>query len=281
MHNYHMTVRSIIGNKNNYFLSFLLSSMLFVLSFLLICNLEVVRAQNNPAAGAALSVKVNQGEGETIDTGDILVLSNEGDYFLAKKAYDGRLVGVVSDEPAISFNDTFLEEGKHFMVSQGEAFVNVSTINGAIKKGDFITSSEKAGIGQKADNSGQILGIALQPYDAGSSDDIGDILVQVDPRPNVLSDVKVNLIDAWRKGTEAPFLTPLTSLRYVLAALVTAGAFVVGFSSFGKASGKGVEALGRNPLAEKTIKKGMVFNMVLTFFIMSVGLVLAYLILVL
>lgn len=256
---------------------------LCTLSFLtlFVFVLKPAFAQNNPAVGAATSIAVTQEEGETVDSGDILILSDAGEYFLAKKAYDGRIVGVVADDPAISFNDTFLEEGKHFMVSQGEAFVNVSTVNGPIEEGDFITSSDRSGIGQKAEISGQILGIALQPYNAESPDEYGDILVQVDPRPNVISEAKVNLIDAWRKGTEAPFLTPLTSLRYILAALVTAGAFVVGFSSFGKTSGKSVEALGRNPLAEKTIRKGMIFNMILTFFIMLTGLVLAYLILVL
>ncbi len=230
----------------------------------------------NPATGAALSVYTE----DTVSSGDIMVLAEGGKYFKSIKTYDERMFGVVTDAPALSIEDTLLTDGV-FVTSGGEAFVNVSTINGPIKKGDFITSSSIPGVGQKADVSGQVLGIALQDYNVESSEQVGDILVQIDVKPNVVSDVKVNLIEAWRKGTQAPYLTPLTSLRYVLAALVTGGAFVIGFASFGKTSGSGVEALGRNPLAHKTIERGIVFNMLLTAGIMLAGLVLAYLILVL
>lgn len=249
--------------------------LVLLLSFL---NREIhAQEQLELSTGAATSIVV---QNEDVEPGDIIILSEDGNYFLSSKAYDSRMVGVIVRDPAVAFNDLNLENSV-FLISQGETFVNVSTVNGNIKKGDFITSSSVPGIGQKADVSGQVLGIALQSYESESPDQVNDILVQLDIKPNVVSDVKVNLIEAWRKGSEAPFLTPLTSLRYILAALVTAGAFVVGFSSFSKASGKGVEALGRNPLAESTIKKGMVFNMILTFFIMLIGLVLAYLILVL
>jgi F0F1-type ATP synthase membrane subunit c/vacuolar-type H+-ATPase subunit K len=130
--------------------------------------------------------------------------------------------------------------------------------------------------------SGQVVGIALQDYSSDNPELVDDILVQLDIRANVIQqNVRVNLIDALRSGTQAPFLTPLTSLRYILAALITGGAFVIGFASFGKTSGSGVEALGRNPLAHKTIQRSIVFNLILTAVIMMVGLVLAYLILVL
>ena len=173
-------------------------------------------------------------------------------------------------------------ENRSYVVSGGEAFVKVSTVNGDIVKGDFVTSSEISGVAQKADRSGQVIGVALQDYSAESPDIVDDILVQLDIRAKMIaSNVRVNLIEALRSGTQAPFMTPLTSLRYILAALVTAGSFVIGFASFGKTSGSGVEALGRNPLAHKTIQRSIVFNLILTAVIMLAGLTLAYLILVL
>jgi len=63
--------------------------------------------------------------------------------------------------------------------------------------------------------------------------------------------------------------------------MVVIASFVVGFSSFGKISGKSVEALGRNPLASRDIKSAVVFNFIFTFGIMIIGIVLSYLVLVL
>lgn len=259
----------------------ILSSFLILglFSFFLFLGVGSVFAQSltDPAAGSAISVPVNE---EIINPGDIIILAAGGQYFKANEPYDSRMFGVVTGEPALALEDTLLENGQ-LVISSGEVFVHVSASNGPIEKGDFITSSTIPGVGQKADVSGQVLGIALQEYKPEDPEQINDILVQVDIRPNVMNDVKVNLIEAWRKGTQAPFLTPLTSLRYILATLVTGGAFVIGFASFGKTSGSGVEALGRNPLAANTIKRGIVFNMVLAGIMMLSGLVLAYLILVL
>jgi len=66
-----------------------------------------------------------------------------------------------------------------------------------------------------------------------------------------------------------------------LAALIVAATFIIGFSTFGKSSGRTIAALGRNPLAQRSIKTAMIFNMILAFGVMLIGLALAYLILVL
>jgi len=230
------------------------------------------------STGTAQSVFVESSR--PAEAGDIISI-REGKYILSDKAYDSALFGVVTDEPSVVINDLALE-GRVFTVSSGEAFVKVSIKNGAINSGDFITSSDIPGVGQKADQSGQIVGIALQPYSPQDPTAVSDILVNVDIRANLIEgNVRVNLIEALRSGAQSPFLTPLTSLRYILAALVTAGSFILGFASFGKASGTGVMALGRNPLAHKEIQRSIILNMILTAVIMVVGLLLAYLILVL
>ncbi|MCA9389954.1 hypothetical protein KC571_00970, partial [candidate division WWE3 bacterium] len=99
----------------------------------------------------------------------------------------------------------------------------------------------------------------------------------VDPDPNV----QVNLLEVLRSGLESPFLSPVASLRYLLAVLIVLASFVIGFASFSRISGNGVEALGRNPLAKRSIQATIVFNFILTAFIMFIGLGLAYLILIL
>jgi F0F1-type ATP synthase membrane subunit c/vacuolar-type H+-ATPase subunit K len=230
------------------------------------------------STGTALSVFIEADR--EVETGDVISVI-DGMYKLSVVSYDSALFGVVTEDPALAMEDIALEN-RSFVVSGGEAFVKVSAINGDIAKGDFITSSEIPGVAQKADMSGQVIGVALQDYSAESVDIVDDILVQLDIRAKMIeSNVRVNLIEALRSGSQAPFMTPLTSLRYILAALVTAGSFVIGFSSFGKTSRGGVEALGRNPLAHKTIQRSIVFNLILTAVIMFAGLTLAYLILVL
>ncbi len=247
------------------------------LSFLYVFLLPRPAFSLGIATGTAISVVV---EDQDVVPGDIISYI-EGKYVKSSKTFDPAMFGVVTNEPAMTIDDTNLEDSV-FVVSDGEAFVRVSTTNGEIKSGDFITSSSIPGVAQKAHVSGQMLGIALQDYSAEDPETIDDILVQLDIKfSTVESNVRVNLIDALRSGFQAPFLTPLTSLRYILAALITGGAFVIGFASFGKTSGSGVEALGRNPLAHKTIQRSIVFNLILNAIIMMTGLALAYLILVL
>ncbi len=268
-----MTVTPIAQNAPK---SRILATAAVLVAFLFLAVPQRVFALGT-ATGTAISVVV---EDQNVAPGDIISY-RDGKYVKSSAAYDQAMFGVVTNEPALEIDNTNLQNSV-FVVSEGEAFVKVSTVNGEIKKGDFITSSDIAGAGQKADVSGQVLGQALQDYSAQSPDAIDDILVQLDIRATIVSsNVRANLVDALRSGIQAPFLTPLTSLRYLLAALMTGGAFIIGFASFGKTSGRGVEALGRNPLAHKTIQRSIVLNLILNAIIMMAGLVLAYLILVL
>ena len=92
---------------------------------------------------------------------------------------------------------------------------------------------------------------------------------------------KGNLLETVRQALLSPTLTPLASLRYVLASIMAVGAFILGFWYFGRVAKTGVEAIGRNPLAGRTIQLGVILNLLLTGVIMASGLVVAYLILVL
>ena len=56
--------------------------------------------------------------------------------------------------------------------------------------------------------------------------------------------------------------------------------FVFGILHFGKMAKSGVEALGRNPLAAKTIQFGILLNVLIAIVIMALGLGIAYLVLI-
>ncbi len=188
--------------------------------------------------------------------------------------YDSSVMGVYTENPAILLENTSLIEGKP-VISSGKVYVRFT---GSIKKGDYVTTSDKPGIGQKATRNGYVLGSALEDFDGPS----GKILVALGMRPAVLaSSTADNLWEALRQGLSSLYLTPLSALRYVMAMIITLAAFVLGFIYFGRVAKSGVEAVGRNPLAGRTIEFTVILNVILTGLIMGSGLLLAYLILVL
>ena len=229
------------------------------------------------SSGIGFTIPIDE---EIGNSGDI-VRYNEGEYKLSAKLRDPDIVGVLVEEPVAYVEDIYITNTK-LIVSTGEVEVNVSNKEGEIKEGDHITSSDIPGVGVKANENGPVIGMALEDYSPGDPEAIDKIYVLLDVKYYVRGSPGItNVLTALRAGLEAPFLSPVISLRYILAALVAGASFLLGFRSFSKVSGSSVEALGRNPLASKTIKRVVVFNFVLTFSIMLGGLVIAYLILVL
>ncbi|MBD3366535.1 hypothetical protein GF360_04350 [candidate division WWE3 bacterium] len=227
----------------------------------------------------AITIPFDSAEAET---GDLIVVE-DGEYTYAQKDYHENMYGVVVEEPAIALNDRTLDaENSIRVISSGEAYIKVSTINGDIKMGDFLTSSSIEGVAQKADVSGYVIGTALEDYANENTDATSVILAHIDIKSAYIPNrSQKNLLNFLKTGATAPILSPLTTFRYLISAMVVIASFIVGFSSFGKISGKSVEALGRNPLAGRDIKSAVVFNFIFTFGIMIVGIVLSYLILVL
>jgi hypothetical protein len=219
---------------------------------------------------------------EEAETGDLIVVE-KGEYTYAQKDYHENMYGVVVDDPAISLNDRNLgEDNSVRVISSGEAYIKVSSVNGNIKVGDYLTSSQIEGAAQRADVSGYVVGTALDSYTNDNTEAVGTILADVDIKSAYVPNrSQKNLLNFLKTGATAPLLSPLTTFRYLISALVVIASFIVGFSSFGKITGESVEALGRNPLAGKEIKSAVVFNFIFTFGIMIVGIILSYLILVL
>lgn len=231
-------------------------------------------------SGTAISLQLENPEGIPIEDGAI-VSYNQGVYALSKSQYDPNIYGIVSSVPLISLEDRSLTD-YHLVDSHGELEVIVSNTNGDIKAGDYITTSVILGVGMKATVSGHAVGVALEDFTPTDPDGTGRLLVFVDIGPKyVETGLGASVLTALESGLSAPFLHPLISLRYILAALVTAATFIISFRSFARVSGSSVEALGRNPLAGKSIKRVVFFNFLLTFFIMMGGLGIAYLILIL
>lgn len=205
----------------------------------------------------------------------------DGEYVLSLEAYDDNLFGIVSHNPALYLEDQNLDS--YVLVgNKGDMDVRVSTKSGAIKKGDYLTSSEIPGVAQLADKSGRVVGVALEDYDTEDPNEIGLITANIDIKSHLKQEsLTENLLTVISDGLSSAFLTPLASLRYIMALIVTAITFAIAFLSFSRLTSRGVEALGRNPLAGSSIRSVIIFNFILTFIIIASGLAIAYLILVL
>lgn len=221
--------------------------------------------------------------------GDILVTTDKG-LFRVSKGFDSKMFGVVSDQPILVYRNNDIK-GKP-VVRSGTVTVNVTTLNGPIKYGDYITSSQIPGKGQKASESGYVLGIALATFDGTGAD-------QVDgPFGKVASGkIPVAIKIEYAELTNPRFLSRLfsfigssflenindpkkfgTVVRYIAAGLIVLLSFTFGFLTFSRSIVKSIEALGRNPLAKATIQLSILINIALLVVTGIIGIVASILI---
>lgn len=216
---------------------FILSGVVFAQGFPLIAsNLEVADLEAKP--------------------GDIMAKSEKG-LVRATVPYDPNLFGVVTENPLMVFSKPTASTLP--IATWGEALVKVTIKNGEIKRGDFITSSEIPGAGQKATQPGFVLGRAMEDFEK----DQGMIRVLVSVQyinPTPTRSFINEAINAFLLGLKDPANLP-DILRYLFALFVGGGSFILGFTAFIKALHKGVEGIARNPLAKKSIVAAMLINL--------------------
>lgn len=238
-------------------------------------SLDGLLAQENPLPGIAIPEKISG----SVEDGH-LICSTSGGYALCDSEYSSAIYGVVNFNPAAAFETG--AAGTFLVINDATAGVKISSINGNIKEGDYLTSSKTAGVAMKATRNGFVLGTALGVYENSDPNAVGEVNVSINIHPTIsLSDARVNLIQAIKDGFATQVWGPVASLRYILAALLVITSFVLGFLFFGRVVKTGIEALGRNPLAGRMIQLTVVFNIFLTIVIVGVGIGIAYLILIL
>ncbi len=80
-------------------------------------------------------------------------------------AYDPHLMGVVSTQPGLVIGEPVTEGTMVFLALAGRVPVLVSTENGPIQPGDYLTSSSQKGVAMRATKPGMVVGQAMEPYD--------------------------------------------------------------------------------------------------------------------
>ncbi len=99
----------------------------------------------------------------SIREGEIVSLTGDGVSQVTKSSipYDSHAIGVISTKPGVVMGEAD-GAGKPVIVGlAGRVPVKVSTKNGDIKPGDYITTSDIPGIGMKATDAGRVIGKAL------------------------------------------------------------------------------------------------------------------------
>jgi len=222
----------------------LIFSLIFILSgFVFARDLSLI-ARNFEIADSGIKI------------GDIVSQTKEG-VFRSSVSYDENIIGVVGENPILVFGKSTTTTLP--VVLLGETLVRVSNINGEISKGDFITSSKNPGIGQKVNQSGFIIGRALEDFNGEE----GLIKVEINTQYQYASagtSVSSILGKIWTQFGRPENFPEV--LKYIFALILGGSSFFVGFFSFVSALRKGIEAMGRNPLAKKNIQFAMVLNLI-------------------
>jgi len=253
------------------------SVVIFLLLLFLVFTLKAhAQFALDPSLGTAITVDMGD---EKAQDGDIISTKSGGGYIKSKISYDPFIFGVVSLQPAILLYDKSVTNGVP-VITSGKAYVRVSTDGGEINVGDRITSSDTPGVGIKAEQNGYIIGTAEEEYKAADRKAVGNILVAIDPRfAQINSNLAATLFTFPRLSFAEALRSPSTAMRYFLAAFVAAASLFLGVRFFSRVTTKGLEALGRNPLARRSIMVGIVINSALVIGVMVFGLAVSYLIL--
>lgn len=183
-----------------------------------------------------------------------------------------------------------------YIATYGQYDVLVSTQNGGIKQGDFITLSALNGVGMKATSTSQlVIGKALQPFDGSNGDgsaelktsdgkqnvSLGHVRVEVSVAHNPLYEKQkdAGVPDFLSKAAELVTSRPVSAFRiYVSLAVMSLSLVIAGIILFAGVR-TGMVAAGRNPLAKHSIVKNMITVTIMSLIVFAIGLFAVYLLL--
>jgi hypothetical protein len=107
----------------------------------------------------------NYTSSQSLEPGDVVAIDSATNHSVKRTTgqYQKDVLGVVSTAPG--FVAGGYTEDSHPIALVGRVPVKVSTENGPIKEGDFLTSASISGYAMRATESGRVIGTALEPFD--------------------------------------------------------------------------------------------------------------------
>lgn len=236
-----------------------------------------------------------------IDTGTVVQLTGKESnrVKVATQAQLQNMFGVTVDRgqlPLTLSNESL--ENEVFVAVSGTYNVLVSTQNGSIASGDYLTLSSINGIAMKAgteektvlgraggsfDGKGVTLGTTALKDKSGKvtkTVTIGSIPVTIDIKrnPNEKS-TKVNVPEALQRVGQAIAEKEVSPIRMYLSMGITAVSLIAAIAVLYSGIRSGMISIGRNPMSKKSIFRAL-FEVILTsFVILTIGLFAVYLLL--
>lgn len=184
--------------------------------------------------------------------GDILIITPEKGIERTNIPYDIHLFGVLQDEPLVVFKR--VDASGSAIARSGVAEVNVTSVNGPIKSGDGITSSETPGYGMKATISGHIIGVATADFNEAKGQVPVALKIEYADLTTARSANRLfqYIGTAFFKNVQDPEGFGLL-LKSLIAGLIMIVSLAFGFIIISRSIPKAIEAIGRNPLARRSI----------------------------
>lgn len=205
------------------------------------------------------------------------------------------LVGVVinPNDSLVAYNGA---SSKIQVATSGIVLVNSSTINGEIKRGDYLTASPIAGVAMKATESGKVVGVAQadllnnstgvekkaikDKFGRGSEVAIGQVAAVVElsdwtspstSSGNAFLDTVQSLAQAVTGRDVAPVRAIIGATLILIAMLISA---IILYSSISSS----IRSIGRNPLSHSMIKRSLLLVVIVVLLIMIAAFTIAYII---
>jgi hypothetical protein len=224
----------------------------------------------------------------TLEPGLIVALSGKSSDMVetVTEKDDTKIYGVVIDPAQAPL--TVQKTGEQVFVATGGSYpVLVSTQNGPIRKGDYVSVSPVNGIGDKAKDQSTVLGKADSSFDGSAQSitttsdgyKIGRINVSIIPGRNPLVKDTASIPAPLRRFGEAIAGKNVSALRvyvalsiFIVTAIIALSVLLVGVKS-------SITAIGRNPLSKKSILNGLFQVVTVAVLVFIVGMFGVYLLL--
>lgn len=265
-----------------------------VVSGFILLSLALLSASGSANAAGSIS------QGYEANTNDITqgvllsLVSNKSNIVqLANSASNSaNLVGIAVNKPLLELSGS----GKTNIqvVVSGTAVALVSNVNGQIYTGDKIAASPISGIGMKAVKSGEIVGTAQE-----SLSSVNTLKRQISETNGKSLTIEVGLLpiavnvafysSEASNSTVSSFVPPflqsiansvsgkqVSPLRVLLGSLALLLGFVAVIVMLYTAVRSGIISIGRNPLAESALRRGLVDIIVAAIGVMVITVVLVY-----
>jgi hypothetical protein len=252
---------------NRYNSSKLLSVSMFILLVVPFFATQAIGA-NLQAAAIAQGFKTSE---KNVVPGALMSLqpNNPGVVELANTARADRLIGVVSENPLIELSN---EGNTVQVVTSGVTGALVSDLEGEVKTGDKIGVSPIGGIGMIAGNNAMVVGTAQADLASAKTTEhfitdaegkvhtvnIGLIPIQVNvtyfSSPGGTGDYVPTFIQDFANNVAGKNVTPVRVLGALVVLLIAFVSIAVLLYASVKSS---IVSIGRNPLSEGSVRKGL------------------------